>query len=379
MQIKLKCKPMATHQPPVPALQAASAPQPRFRSGAVARLAGMPVSTLRIWEQRYRAVGPTAAPSGHRLYSVLDVGRVLLLRQLTQQGHAIGTVAALDTAQLQQLARSHAANPAAVSSLAAPESGAHAADLSGRAAERPAPLRLVVVGQALALRLQRIAVVRGLSQPLRVRAVFESLADVARAAPGEAAAAPTAVTAVDLLLWQAPGLHASDLPAMQAAQHSLRARQVAVVYRFAGAAALSAAVATGARVVCEPADDETLGAWLASLHAALLQDAEAPGTPPPPAPAPEPAEGDLTPRRFDDAALTAIAGQSSTVACECPRHVAALLMQLSAFEAYSADCAHRSPDDAALHAYLQRVAGASRLLFEAALDRVARHEGLLLR
>ena len=369
---------MATQQPPVPALQAASAPQPRFRSGAVARLADMPVSTLRIWEQRYRAVGPIAAPSGHRLYSVLDVGRVLLLRQLTLQGHAIGTLAALDTAQLQQLARSHAANPPAASSRAAPESGARPADLSGRVAERPAPLRLVVVGQALALRLQRIAVVHGLAQSWQVRAVFESLVDVAWAAPGETAVASMADSAVDLLLWQAPGLHTSDLPAMQAAQHSLRARQVAVVYRFAGAAAISAAVATGARLVCEPADDETLGAWLASLHAALLQDAEAPGTPPPPALAPKPAGGELTPRRFDDAALTAMAGQSSAVACECPRHVATLLMQISAFEAYSADCAHRSPDDAALHAYLQRVAGASRLLFEAALDRVARHEGLLL-
>ena len=369
---------MTTQQPPAPALQSASSPQPRFRSGAVARLVGMPVSTLRIWEQRYRAVGPAAAPSGHRLYSVLDVGRVLLLRQLTQQGHAIGTLAALDTAQLQQLAGTHAANPPAANTRAAPESGARPADLAGRAAARPAPLRLVVVGQALALRLQRLAVARGLPQPWQVRAVFESLADVARAAPGAAAVALTADPAIDLLLWQAPGMHANELPAMKAAQNSLRARQVAVVYRFASAAAIRAGIASGAKLVCEPADDETLGAWLASLQADQLQNAEAPGTPALPASAPELAEGHLTPRRFDDAALTAMAGQSSTVACECPRHVAELLMQLSAFEAYSADCVHRSPDDAALHAYLQRVAGAARILFEAALDRVTRHEGLLL-
>ena len=90
------------------------------------------------------------------------------------------------------------------------------------------------------------------------------------------------------------------------------------------------------------------------------------------------ATGDVTPRRFDDAALTVIAGLSSTLACECPRHVAELLMQLSNFEAYSADCANRSPDDAELHAYLRRVAGASRAMFEAALERVARQEGLTL-
>jgi DNA-binding transcriptional MerR regulator len=68
-------------------------PQPSFRSGAVARMAHMPVSTLRIWEQRYQAIGPSTASSGHRLYSTADVQRVRLLRQLTGQGHAIGAIA----------------------------------------------------------------------------------------------------------------------------------------------------------------------------------------------------------------------------------------------------------------------------------------------
>jgi hypothetical protein len=66
------------------------------------------------------------------------------------------------------------------------------------------------------------------------------------------------------------------------------------------------------------------------------------------------------------------------MACECPRHVAELLMQLSNFEAYSAECEHRSTADADLHAYLKQVAAESRARFEAALEHVARHEGLLL-
>ena len=59
-------------------------------------LSGIKAHTLRIWEQRYQAVKPTTAVSGHRLYSPADVQRVLLLRQLTQRGHAIGSIAALD-------------------------------------------------------------------------------------------------------------------------------------------------------------------------------------------------------------------------------------------------------------------------------------------
>jgi hypothetical protein len=53
-------------------------------------------------------------------------------------------------------------------------------------------------------------------------------------------------------------------------------------------------------------------------------------------------------------------------------------MQLSHFEAYSAECEQRSAADAELHAYLKQVAADARARFEAALEQVALHEGLLL-
>ena len=84
---------------------AGEAGQPSFRIGAVARKAGMPVSTLRIWERRYQAVGPSTAPSGHRLYQAADMERVSLLRRLTERGHAISLLAKLDTTQLRVLAQ----------------------------------------------------------------------------------------------------------------------------------------------------------------------------------------------------------------------------------------------------------------------------------
>lgn len=332
-----------------------AAPGPTFRSGAVARMADMPVATLRIWEQRYQAVRPATEPSGHRLYSPADVQRVLLLRQLTGQGHAIGSIAGLDSAQLQEVASTHAGTAAG----------------TGRMLVRPAAaLRLVVVGQALAARLQRPAVARRLAHPAQVVAVFESLAEAARAA---------ADTETDVLIWQSPALQVSVPPELAAAQDAWRARQVAVVYRFAGAAASKAFVDTGAVVVRESPDDDALGAWLASLEASLATSAAEPDPLGVPMEPPGRSARTVAPRRFDDAALTAIAGRSSTLACECPRHVAELLMQLSSFEAYSAGCANRSPADAELHACLQRVAGASRALFESALESVARHEGLRLR
>ena len=327
--------------------------EPVFRSSAVAHMVGMPVATLRVWEQRYGAVRPETSAGGHRLYSAEEVRRVALLRQLTEQGHAISSIAGLQTLQLQE--------------LLVPCVGS----------ERSWPvgaLKLVVIGQALAARMLRPAVwAKGSSAPKLV-AVFDTLDEAARAGRG---------SGCDLLLWQQPAL-LDELPSeLEAVQAAWQAPKVAVVYRFAGAAAQSAYISIGASLLREPADDESLGVWLngmanvvdscAMRSVALRQRREA-GEPLPGQG--HSLEGLPAARRFDDAALTAIAGLSPTLACECPRHLAELLMQLSSFEVYSAGCVNRSPADAGLHAYLQRVAGTSRVLLEAALESVARHEGL---
>ena len=341
-----------------------------FRSGAVARTAGMPVSTLRIWEQRYQAVGPVTAPSGHRLYSAADVERVVLLRELTQRGHAIGSLAALTVDQLQELARARANDEV--------EGGANPP-------VRSVPLRIVVVGQGMARRLRRPAVHDRWARPPRIVGVYDSLDDARQAGAGSGG------VPVDLLLWHASTLHDNVVADLTAARDAWRAREAAVAYRFAVSSARDALVNAGASVVRELADDGALVAWLSSFGSAPIASgharADATG---------ERASGHgidprlldaltmsvganaLPARRFDDAALTEFAGLPSDVACECPSHVAELLMQIGSFESYSASCAHRSPADAELHTYLQRVAGTARMLFETALERVAVAEGLAL-
>ncbi len=78
---------------------------------AVAKLTGITVDTLRAWERRYQAVAPDRAARG-RLYSDADVRRLRLLRNAVEGGHAIGQVASLSDADLEDLAR--ASSPAGV-------------------------------------------------------------------------------------------------------------------------------------------------------------------------------------------------------------------------------------------------------------------------
>lgn len=164
------------------------------------------------------------------------------------------------------------------------------------------------------------------------------------------------------------------------------ARVTGVVYRFTASGAHESLSETGAASVREPVTDHALARWLSSICAPATAQAEAIFAEPCAsihrvfsADALDVPEVAIPPRRFEDLVLADVAHLAPNNACECPAHVAELLMQLSAFETYSAECKSLNPADAELHTYLHRVAGAARVLFEAALDRVARAEGLTLR
>jgi DNA-binding transcriptional MerR regulator len=331
--------------------------RPTFRSGAVARLAGMPVATLRIWEQRYQAVRPITAVSGHRLYSSADVERATLLRQLTAQGHAIGLLAALETEEMREMV--------------------HAAEVSVStnrpSANKLAPMRVVVVGKALASRLQRLIDRQPVAPALQMVAVFDTLADAA------VAALHITNPVVDLLLWQSVSLQSDARHELRVTQDAWQAPAAAVLYRFSSVTARAELASVGAAVMYEPVDDDSLRQWLASLSGVKApSDAIVASTDPTITIAKGLTQQTVNPPRFADDALTQFAGLSSAVACECPSHLAELLLQVSYFETYSSECANKSETDAQLHAYLQQVAGTARMLFEKALEQVAIAEGLPL-
>jgi DNA-binding transcriptional MerR regulator len=70
---------------------------------AAAVATGLSVETLRAWERRYGIVEPKRDPSGHRVYSGMDVARLRRLRETTDRGHPIGKIAHLSDAELNSL------------------------------------------------------------------------------------------------------------------------------------------------------------------------------------------------------------------------------------------------------------------------------------
>jgi len=77
--------------------------RPRHPIAVVSERTGLSQDVLRIWERRYRAVAPTRAAGGERLYSDADVERLRLLDAAVGAGRRIGRVAGLPTADLAEL------------------------------------------------------------------------------------------------------------------------------------------------------------------------------------------------------------------------------------------------------------------------------------
>lgn len=330
-------------------------PQARLRSGTAARLAGVPVATLRVWERRYAVVAAPKSATGQRLYSPHDVQRLRLMRQLTESGHAIGTLASLAHEQLLEL---HTAlQPSGLLSPLPAVTGA-AAPLAAAAATAP-DRRVLLVGRSLRAKLQGAASLHLVPAQL-------DLPDLA-AALAYAHTTEGAATAVDSLLLHLPSLQPDDLQQVEQLRACWPTASTWLVYAFGTEALAERLRAQGVTVQREPIS----GRELARLLARSAGPAGAgPGL------GGDAALGAVLPRRYSDKALAALAEMPSSVACECPRHLAEIVTQLAGFERYSAQCLARNPGDAALHRRLSTLAGAARTQFEQALADVAAAEGL---
>lgn len=311
----------------------------RYRVGAAARLAGMPVTTLRVWESRYQISSCGRGSSGHWLYSPEDVQRLSAIKQLTQNGHAISTLVHLPLAQLLQLqGMQQSANQPGLPSSS---------------------LIVAVVGNMLALRVVEPAFATRCVRPISVLPPFESLEQLALAlASGKVQA--------DVVVIHQPSLQPKWLANQSQEFGVVFALPVCVVYGFSSAAARQELAQNKVMAIPFAQFDYALCNWLSQLR--NERDTAIPTT--------AQAAQAVPARRWSDEVLAHFLKLSGTVQCECPKHVAGLLIQLMDFEVYSSQCESRSGQDAALHRDLRQMAAQARLLFENALERIAVHEGL---
>jgi len=303
-----------------------------YRTGAAARLAGLPVETLRVWERRYSLSDAQRSERGQRLYSAEQVARLGLLKQLVDQGHSIGVLAGLSHEQLQSML-----------------------GLDGQAkAVAETPVQVLLVGAMLS---RRIAAMGQGAYGLDVRGYCDALEQAPRLSPDAGA---------DVLVIEMAELDDSAIAPIIAARQATGVSATVVLYRFSPSATIRALRAQGCLVARIPADLTELALLCQSaldghrppLHGIALPNVAAP--------------------RFDEAALARITSAGTNVTCECPRHLTEVLLMVGSFERYSQQCASRNPEDAALHAQLALASGRARMLLEDAMEQLAIADGLPL-
>ena len=293
--------------------------------GAVSSLSGVPTPTLRIWEARYDTFSPLKSQGQHRLYSDDDVLKATLLKRLTEQGHAISNIAKLSSHALNQLLMQQQSSNRL-------QSGKGLEDHS---------ISMTIVGLALAGRIESKKFTLSFqNQEIKVTDIFNDVTD----ALGASFPQPT-----QILLVKVNSLHAGVEVDIHKLVQNCQALLVVVLYNYGQQKIIESMKQSGMLVRREPISDSDLADL---INSGLLVGVEQKhnglviGAP-------------IPPHRFNDATLAKIAGISTNILCECPRHVAEIIAQLASFEQYTHECLNKSSEDAHLHAYLSSVSGSA--------------------
>ena len=86
----------------------------------------------------------------------------------------------------------------------------------------------------------------------------------------------------------------------------------------------------------------------------------------------------IPPVRYTTEALGILQEISTSVDCECPHHLAGIVLGLQAFERYSRDCESEETEDAQMHRQLYEETAKARARMERVLERLCEYEGIVV-
>jgi len=315
-----------------------------LKIGAVARLTGVSVHTLRKWQDRYAAVEPQRTEGGERVYTRTDLRRLSYIKRLSDAGMSLREIAKMTLDELEGAWEQ--------------TSGVQVANLG---ATVPDKIRIAILGDLLPILLDRRG---GSSGRLQVIASGESEKALSEMLGDEPA---------DILVYECPSVRGDTRERVSELLKNLSVRGAIVVYGFGARGHLAGLRQTNVSVMRAPVDLEELELIARGLlygvaasqtrhhrEDSLVSAGEIP-----------------TPRLSRDT-IRRIASSSPKMRCECPHHLADIVLNLRAFEEYSEECENRNAEDAELHHFLWMSAAKARALFEDAIVRIAEVEGISL-
>lgn len=300
---------------------AAATPERPLSIAAAANLIGVTTHTLRKWESRHGIVIPQRTDTGRRFYAAEQVRSLQLVKQLLDQGHALSHLADLSGEELGLLLAKH--------DLPTPERSLGSVDL---------------IGPNIARQLQGWGSVKTLTRSVDEQHWLSSQPQPALS---------------DALIFETNTLPEATIEALVKLRQKHYER-VIVIARMTSRRTRRHLRQQGITAIDTLVPVSTL--------LALLEH------PPEIVPVTQP-----SPEKFTVQQLAAVAAMTPTLDCECPNHIAQLLIDISAFEQYSKECKDTDPAEAKLHAFLGDITGQARGLLETALIAVAEADNLDLK
>lgn len=321
--------------------------QSHYKIGAVSRITGIGSETLRAWERRYQAVTPSRTASGDRNYSRDDVAKLLLLKSMVDAGISIGTIAGLSYEQLKQRAESD-------SILVGESNRNNTNDKLTKDNTR----YIALVGESIPIRvLDGLPEVNG----IEVVGCYENISDLEDNIK--------LITQPDVVVVEKPTINQHTRTEIKKIREVSGAWHVILLYGFSSQDYIEQIQSSQTTVIRSSVDVQEL-ARLCIYHSGgserlpVLQIGSTLHF-----------EQTIPARSFSNKQLAELSQISTTIKCECPKHITELLRDLVAFEIYSAECENENKQDAALHAYLHATTAQARSMLEEALNHLLRVEG----
>ena len=321
-----------------------------YKIGAVSKITGIGTETLRAWERRYDAIVPKRSESGDRVYNNDDLAKLFLLKNLSDAGHSIGTIAQLSIHELKNKWEKNVQ----MKSL----HGKHLGNSTYSERLQNQQCRVLLIGEDFPLR-----VLDGMSD-------FNDVELLGHVDNTQEWLEDHADESVHVAVIERPTINASTRNEVSKLLEDLGVWHVIVLYGFGSQSEISRLqspqvsvirssidVFELARLCMDRAGGDSKKLAVSEGSTVYMEDS-------------------LPTRRYSLKQLGELARISSAIQCECPKHLSDLIQSLVAFEIYSAECENKNDQDAQLHAYLHATTAQSRAILEDALAHVIKYENL---
>ena len=309
-----------------------------YKIGAVSKITGINIPTLRSWENKFDIVTPTRVNGTQRGYTKQDLDKLVLIQALIDSGDSISSLRGLSLEQLQ-------------SRLLSNDSSKNDSNSSH---EKLLELNVITIGTMIP---DLEAETAGLPS-IKVAKKYDL--DEFTDDENEEIKCDC-----DLIIFELATLHIKTINWIKDILTYNSINHCIILYRFASSDGMMAAN-TDKRLntLRQPVSAQDI-----FLMIKFLTDIE-------------PSNRNSVKARhaehvpFTDKELWEISVMANPIHCECPKHLSSIISSIKGFEKYSADCEELSESDRILHRELEENAKEARIIMEKSLRKVIKENAI---